>query len=63
MKVKTECEGCEYITAGKEYEIIDREGDYGAYIEVDDGWVVFILIGHPLGCGWLHETGTWEVIE
>lgn len=60
MKVKTDYTGCEYITAGKEYEVFDvsPEKDYGSII-CDEGIEIDICFYFSKHIGWT----SWQIIE
>jgi len=60
MRVKTDYEGCEYITAGKEYEVVDTGAGSNLGIDDDNGHTIII---RPEGCAHLNSLGTWEVLE
>ena len=69
MKVRTDYDGCPYITAGKVYEVIKHDhkqaGDMcaGAEIVDDEGDTLYILLSDVPVCGHLDSKGVWEVIE
>lgn len=56
MRVKTDYDGCEYITAGKEYEIYED----GTIVD-DEGEVIPIIVNDL--CPHLNEVGTWEIVN
>jgi len=62
MRVKTDYEGCEYITAGKEYEATYNP-EYPKCPDIVDDWGRECTA--PLNCPSEHldDEGTWEVIE
>lgn len=62
MKVKTSYEGCEYITAGKVYEVTVY-GKTGETIIDDDGDVIEIVLPRwGFACGQLDSIGKWELV-
>ena len=61
MKVKTDYEGCEYITAGKEYECEFSDSTSG-YINKDNGGWGYILLGERQ-CSHLGHKGSWSIVE
>lgn len=63
MKVKTDYPGCEYVTAGKEYEVAETHHCNGVsyIINCDEGHHLFIILGDP--CAHLDDVGTWSVVE
>jgi len=62
MRVKTDYEGCEYITAGKEYEVVEEFPDVSCRSVVDDDGTEIIIYSNGT-CAHLERTGTWEVVE
>ena len=60
MRVKTDYEGCEYITAGKEYEAERIFDGAGANIIDDNGTPTTLFLSC---CAHLDGVGTWEVLE
>jgi len=60
MKIKTNYHGCEYITAGKEYEAVKRD-EAMAIITNDEGEAIGVLMDGT--CFHLHNIGKWEVVE
>lgn len=61
MKVVTEYSGCNYITAGKEYELNIAPWDGLASICDDDGDDIVICTTYP--CAHLDDIGEWEIVE
>lgn len=60
-KVKTDYEGCEYITAGKEYDVVSKYDDL-VRIEDDDGSLILIRLGENV-CAHLELEGSWEWLD
>lgn len=61
MKVKTDYNECEYITAGKVYDVVN---DW--YITNDDGIEICIVTPKPgfkTSCAHLDSKGFWEEVE
>lgn len=61
MKVKTTYTDCDYITAGKEYEV-GGSNEIGGNIIDDEEDSIFVLIGKNK-CMHLNLEGTWEIIK
>lgn len=60
MKVKTDYDGCRYITAGKEYEVLRTQNrDALGVIVADDGDEIYIRFA---SCAFL-EGKAWTVVE
>ncbi len=65
MKVKTDYTGCEYVTAGKEYEVVDVNvcgGRNLVYISADNGSMIIVYIGDDT-CPHLDNKGFWQVVK
>jgi len=58
MKIKTMHIGCEYLTAGKEYETT-KNTEKGAYILDDDDCEIFVYLPESFHIG----GEAWEVIK
>ena len=58
MKVKTDYDGCSYITAGKVYEVFDYD-KYGGDITVNSGNTRYINFTN---CAHLDDN-RWEVLD
>ena len=61
MKVKTDYDKCDYITAGKEYYAEPHALEGLAVIVADNHKLAVIMLNRT--CPHLHEIGTWEVVE
>lgn len=67
MYVKTDYDGCEYITAGKAYEFFDGEDEFSPYIKCDRGMSMLIPTMDRIKCGCsavhLDDIGTWTICD
>ena len=69
MEVRTDYNGNPDITPGKLYDVIKYDpkepGDLcaGAEIVDDAGCIIYILLSETPECGFLDESGIWEIIE
>ena len=62
MKVKTDYKDCPYITAGKEYEVLNVSRNGCFLIDLDyDNLIMAKKEGEK--CAHLDGIGTWEIIE
>ena len=62
VKVKTDYEGCEYITTGKEYECSISIVSGIPYIINDNGTASYIDLDE-VNCPHLNHEGTWSIVE
>ena len=69
MKVKTNYEHGEDITAGKEYEVLKwypkgtRSKSDAADIRDDEGYKIYIIVSNHVCCVHLDNEGHWEIVE
>ena len=65
MKVKADNIGrSEYLTAGKEYEVICEKSAFIKMIKDDEGEYLYLRIGDPSGTGCAYIDGNeWTIIE
>lgn len=64
MKVVTDYDGCRYITAGKEYELLPH-ATFGQCIIHDEGRAICIKEPNEYGltCAHLDEIGHWRYAD
>lgn len=62
VKVKTSYEGCDYITAGKVYDVVVSGTDE---ILIDDNGDKVNIVGPSYGCfcPHLNDEGRWELVK
>lgn len=60
MKVKTDYDGCSYIVAGKNYDVIGGLGQWVSIIDEDGDKIIIML---SVECSHLDGIGRWEVVE
>ena len=65
MKVKTNYEHGDAITAGKEYDVVELYNNgavESADICDDDGDIIYILLSDKVPCAHLNDEGHWEIV-
>lgn len=62
MKIKTDYDGCRYIKAGKEYEVIEmsRNNNFAHFVD-EDGETIRVRLGVP--AGHLDGIGHFEIVS
>ena len=67
MKVRTQYDGTDYITAGKEYKLLSYDSDVlDGYVGLgsirgDDDEILIIAL--HIECAHLRDEGMWELVE